>query len=156
MSEKMLEQIAELVQATGSTVACAESLTGGGLCAALAKAPDSSQWFRGGVVAYASETKFRVLQVPRGPVVTEDCAVAMAEGVAHLLDAEISVAVTGVGGPGPEEGRPAGTVHLAVRHRGHVTHEELHFTGDAAEIVEQTVEVALDRLLRQLRQATVS
>lgn len=152
MTNRPLAEIAELVQGTGLSIACAESLTGGGICSSLAQAPDSSEWFRGGVVAYASETKFRVLDVPRGPVVTQECAEAMAGAVARLLDADLALAVTGVGGPGPEEGHPEGTVHLAVHHHDEITHEELHIDGEPADIVERTIDVALDRLLRHLRE----
>lgn len=91
--------VAELAEAGGTTLAAAESLTGGAIGAALAAAPSASSWFRGGVTAYATEVKHRVLDVPPGPVVSMSCAVAMATGVARLMGADLAVGVTGVGGP---------------------------------------------------------
>ena len=96
------------------TLAVAESLTGGLLASAFARASGSSQWFRGGVVAYSSAVKHDVLGVPGGPVVSEAAAVAMARGAGHLLEADCAVAVTGVGGPDPQDGEPPGTVWAAT------------------------------------------
>jgi nicotinamide-nucleotide amidase len=86
----------------------------------------------------------------KGPVVCASCAQQMAEGVQRLLTADAAVAVTGVGGPGEEEGEPAGTVYIAtcVEKRTHVTHHR--FEGDPAEVVEQAVREALDRLAERL------
>ena len=79
-----------------------------------AKASGSSEWFRGGIVAYSSAVKYRLLGVPDGPVVSEAAAVAMARGVGRLLEADVAVAVTGVGGPEPQDGEPPGTVWAAT------------------------------------------
>src|SRR4051794_35138508 len=92
------ERLADLVDRAGITVVVAESLTGGELSARLAATPGSGSWYRGGVVAYASEVKRSVLDVPPGPVVSEAAATAMAAGVCRLLDADLSVSVTGVAG----------------------------------------------------------
>jgi nicotinamide-nucleotide amidase len=127
-------------------VAVAESLTGGALSAALAKAGDAGEWFAGGVVAYRNATKYRVLGVPEGPVVTAEAARAMALGVLELTDADLAVAVTGVGGPGPEEGRPAGTVFICAASRSEVRDAEHAFEGGPEDVVVQTIEHAL-RLL---------
>jgi nicotinamide-nucleotide amidase len=112
------EQDADLVGAAlkdgGHTLAVAESLTGGLLASAFARASESSEWFRGGVVAYSSAVKYDVLGVPRGPVVSEAAAVAMARGAGRLLEADVAVAVTGVGGPDPQDGEPPGTVWTAI------------------------------------------
>jgi len=139
-------QIAELVEQRGLTVAVAESLTGGKIACHLAAAPSSSTWFRGGIVAYSSEVKYDVLGVPRGPVVSESAAAAMARGVARVLGATLSVAVTGVGGPEPQEGQPPGTVWLAVAAGDGVRTELRHFRGDPPEVLDQTVLHALQLL----------
>ena len=89
-------------------------MTGGQLAAGISEGPRASEWFRGGVVAYQPATKRKLLGVSDGPVVSERCAVEMARGVATLLDAEVGVALTGVGGPGPAEGQAPGTVWMAV------------------------------------------
>lgn len=117
------------------TLAVAESLTSGALASTLGAAEAASEWFRGAVVAYASEVKFQLLKVPEGPVVTAECARKMASGVAELLRADVGLALTGVGGPGPIEGRPAGTVFLAVQGRGIDRVDECRFPGDPTEVV---------------------
>jgi nicotinamide-nucleotide amidase len=112
------EQDADLVGAVlkngGHALAVAESLTGGLLASAFARASGSSEWFRGGIVAYSSAVKYDLLDVPDGPVVSEAAAVAMARGASRLLGADVAVAVTGVGGPDPQDGEPPGTVWAAI------------------------------------------
>jgi len=117
------------------TLAVAESLTSGAVASALGAAEAASEWFRGGVIAYASEVKFELLKVPEGPVVTAACARQMAAGVAELLHADVGLALTGVGGPGATEGRPAGTVFLAVQGPGIDRVDECRFPGDPAAVV---------------------
>ncbi|MGW9020396.1 CinA family protein [Leucobacter chromiiresistens] len=149
--DRLVERIAEQAGASGATIAVAESLTGGQLGAALAAAPESGTWFRGGVIAYHPEVKYSLLGAPRGPVVTEPTAIAMAESTARLLLADIVVAVTGVGGPEPDEGKPAGTVVLAVTGGGSPTAvEHLSFSGDPIGVMQQTVEAALEAVLARL------
>jgi nicotinamide-nucleotide amidase len=132
------EELSRLVQRAGLSIAVAESLTGGQLSAALAAAPEAASWFRGGIVAYNAEVKYELLGVPRGPVVTECAASAMAAGACRVLRADVAVAVTGVGGPGPEEGQPPGTVWFALHH-GPSRHTRLErFAGDPAAVLRQT------------------
>jgi nicotinamide-nucleotide amidase len=117
-TQRNQEQDADLVGAAlkhgGRTLAVAESLTGGLLASAFARASGASEWFRGGVVAYSSSVKYDLLGVPAGPVVSEAAAVAMARGAGRLLEADVAVAVTGVGGPDPQDGQPPGTVWAAT------------------------------------------
>lgn len=81
---------------------------------ALATAPRASQWFRGSLVAYSSEVKHDVLDVPGGPVVSAAAASAMARQVRRLLRADLAVSLTGVAGPEGQDGRDPGTVFLAI------------------------------------------
>jgi nicotinamide-nucleotide amidase len=96
------------------TLAVAESLTGGLVASRLVNGPGASDWFRGGVVSYATEVKFSVLGVPEGPVVSAEAAAAMATGVRDLLGADVGLGVTGVAGPDALEGQPPGTVYLGA------------------------------------------
>jgi nicotinamide-nucleotide amidase len=96
------------------TLAVAESLTGGLVASRLVNGPGASDWFRGGVVSYATEVKFSVLGVPEGPVVSAEAAAAMATGVRDLLGADVELGVTGVAGPDALEGQPPGTVYLGA------------------------------------------
>ncbi|PZF80720.1 CinA family protein [Jiangella anatolica] len=101
------------------TVAAAESLTGGLVCAALTSVPGASAVVRGGVVVYATELKASLAGVPEpvlaadGPVAASTAA-AMASGVRTKLGADIGFATTGVAGPDAQDGHPPGTVHVAV------------------------------------------
>ena len=107
------------LRSAGLTVAVAESLTAGLVSARLADVPGASAVLRGGVVTYATDTKASVLGVDAallaasGPVHPE-VALQMARGARSLLRADVGVATTGVAGPGPQDGHPAGTVFVAV------------------------------------------
>ena len=147
------ERIADLASSAGTTVAVAESLTSGAIASALGASPQAGDWFAGGVVAYSEHVKFDVLGVTPGPVITASCAEQMAAGVGRLLSAGYVAAVTGAGGPGPQEGRPAGTVFLAHGRPDRLRVEELHFDGDPEEVVHATVDAALDALAHDLEEA---
>ncbi|UNX53227.1 CinA family protein [Georgenia sp. TF02-10] len=149
-AQPLLARIAEHVDGSGRTVAVAESLTAGLIATQLGAAEASSTWFAGGVVAYTSETKYEVLGVERGPVVTAACAEQMAAGVARLLRADVAVAVTGVGGPTEEEGKPAGTVFVGGCRGGRTVSEEHHLDGGPPEVLQATTLRALDLLGRLL------
>ncbi|HEY6496483.1 MAG TPA: CinA family protein [Trebonia sp.] len=112
--EKDADLVGAALKRDGHTLAVAESLTGGMLANAFARASGSSKWFRGGIVAYSAAVKYHVLDVPHGPVVSEAAALAMARSVGRLVGADIAVAVTGVGGPDPQDGEPPGTVWAAT------------------------------------------
>jgi len=143
--------VGRLALRAGVRVGVAESLTGGQLSSRLAAATDAAEWFRGGVVAYAPETKFRVLGVEPGPVNTEPCAVQMALGAVRVLGVEIAVSITGVGGPGPDAGVPAGTVFVACADwTGEVISQEHHFDGSPSEVLTKAVDVCLNVLCRAL------
>ncbi|WFG45188.1 CinA family protein [Pseudonocardia alni] len=112
--DDLAARISDLASSAGRTVAVAESLTGGMVSAALAASSGAGEWYRGGLVAYSSQVKHDVLDVPDGPVVDPDAARVMAERVRKLLGADIAVALTGAGGPDPQDGQDPGTVFLAV------------------------------------------
>lgn len=149
-TEDTVQRVAGLAADKGLSVAAAESLTSGLIAQKLGAGPDAADWFRGSVVAYQEPVKFDVLGVREGPVATADTAEEMALGVAKLLGADVAVAATGVGGPGPSEGKPAGTVFLAVTVDGQVSARELDLDGDPGEVIEHTADHALELLLKTL------
>lgn len=132
------------------TLAVAESLTSGQVCSAVGATEDSSTWFRGGLVAYASEVKFEVLAVPVGPVVSETAALAMAAGVRRLLGADLGVAVTGVGGPDEQDGVPPGTVWLATSGPGGDRARRLQLEGPPEAVVAAATEHAIRMALEAI------
>lgn len=146
--------VAEL-RARHLTVATAESLTGGLVCAALTDVPGASAAVRGAVVAYATELKAVILGVDpdllaaRGAVDPE-VARQMAEGVRRVTGADLGVATTGVAGPDPQDGYPVGTVHVAVVGPGSTRVLSALLTGDRAQIRRQTVTSAVKLLVEVL------
>ncbi|GGK64576.1 CinA family protein [Ornithinimicrobium pekingense] len=148
MTEDPASRVVHLLRARGESVAAAESLTGGLVCAALTDVPGASAVVRGGVVAYAAEVKRDVLRVPpellaRHGTVSAECAAAMAEGVRSLTCAGWGVATTGVAGPDPSEGHPVGTVHVAVAGEHGTTTRALHLCGSRTGVRLATVAGAL-------------
>ncbi|WP_330230144.1 CinA family protein [Nocardia sp. NBC_00508] len=150
-AEECAHELAQLARRTGITVAVAESLTSGRLAATLGAAPNSADWFRGGVVAYSAEVKRTVLGAPDVPVVSRTAAEAMAEGVRSLLKSVAAVAVTGVGGPDPQDGEPAGSVWFAVATDDDVHAWHRQFDGEPEDVLEQTIACAVERLLTTAR-----
>lgn len=147
------ELIAEL-SAHHFNIAVAESLTGGLLVAELVRIPGASAVVRGGVVAYDTALKRSLLRVDssvlnvHGPV-HADVAKQMASGVRTLLAvndvrADIGVSTTGVAGPGPAEGHPAGTVFIGLSKGTGSWAVPLQLTGDRDEIRAETVRQSID------------
>lgn len=150
-SQELCRELAEIVSAHALTVACAESLTAGTLASRLGAAENSGEWFRGGIVAYSRAVKHGLLRVPVGPVVSEQSARTMAETTAELLEADLVVAVTGAGGPQGQDGRTPGTVWFAVTRDSLTETEEKYFPGDPPDVLAQTVQHALELLVRRAR-----
>ena len=106
--QTMESVVLDLLRERGLSLAVAESITGGLVGARLTAVPGASDVLRGAVVSYASEVKFDLLDVPRGPVVSHDAARAMALGVRGRLGADVGIATTGVAGRRSRRGiRPA-------------------------------------------------
>jgi nicotinamide-nucleotide amidase len=152
--EERADRVAELAADGGLRIAVAESLTAGRISSVLGRGAAASEWYRGAVVAYDEEVKFEVLGVTRGPVVTDGCAREMATGVRTLLGADVALGITGVGGPGAQEGCPPGTVHLAVARaegsQSWVESRHVVLEGDPTEVVAGATTLALDELVRAL------
>jgi nicotinamide-nucleotide amidase len=154
---ELATEVIRVLTLAGHTVATAESLTGGLVAAALTDVPGSSNAFRGGVVAYATELKAQLLGVDPGMLerygpVHAPVAAAMANGVRDRLGASIGVATTGVAGPGPQDGHPAGTVHVAVSLSGDTVVRTMALPGSRDEVRRLTVERVLGLLLGRLRE----
>lgn len=144
----------------GLTVAAAESLTGGELCAALSMAPGSSAVFLGGVVTYTVATKQALLGVDAslletfGPV-DPRVAAQMADRVASLTGSDIGVATTGVAGPEPHGGHSPGFAYVAWRAPGSAGVLEVHAEGDRATVRARVTTVSLEVIAHCSRGGTV-
>lgn len=149
--DNMERVIARQLTAAGLTLAVAESLTGGLVASRLVSVPGASNWFRGGVVSYASQVKFDVLGVPEGPVVSAAAAIAMAEGVRDRLRADVGLGVTGVAGPDEQEGQPVGAVFVGIALPGRPSEAvALHLPGDRDRVRQYAAISLLDELRRRL------
>ena len=150
--DQTLAALAELAaqRRRGRSIACAESFTAGLVAQSLASATDAAEWFRGGVVAYHAQVKHTLLGVSPGPVVQESAAREMAAGVAKLLGADVGMSTTGVAGPDPQRGRPAGTVVIGWWVEGFEGADTLQFSGDPESVVLKGTRAALARLAAAL------
>lgn len=149
-------QLAELLSAKAWRLACAESCTGGWISKCCTDRNGSSDWFDRGFIAYSYPAKTDLLGVSEQRLlefgaVSREIACDMAEGARQRSGAEVTLAVTGVAGPGGgTETKPVGTVWFAWAIKGHeVVAEKRLFEGDRDAVRRQTVLHALLRL-RQL------
>ena len=133
----------------GKTLATAESLTGGGIGAALTAIPGSSAVYKGGVISYTDEVKHKLLGVPREMLasfgaVSAPVARSMAEGARKVTSADVAVSVTGLAGPGGDDfGHDVGTVFIGYADGDRSFALEHHFCGDREAVRDQTIRAAL-------------
>ncbi len=154
----LVEPLAGLLRERQWMLATAESCTGGMIAAACTDFAGSSDWFERGFVTYSNEAKTELLGVDAKLLaahgaVSEVVARAMAFGAVRHSRARVSVAVTGIAGPGggtPD--KPVGTVWFAFMVDGRLSSEMKRFDGDRAAVRRQTVDHALERLAQLLRQ----
>jgi len=144
--QTMESVVLDLLVAQGLRLATAESLTGGMIGTRLTEVPGSSRAFMGSIVAYDGEVKRSLLGVSEGPVVSEEAVRAMALGACERLGADVSVAVTGVAGPDPQEGQEPGTVWMATCVDGEVQAVRTRWPFDRTRIRQFTVITVLDAL----------
>ena len=147
LSAKVLTALA------GKRLATAESLTGGGIGQAITSVSGASAVFAGGIISYTNQVKHQVLGVPMELLntcgaVSAPVAKAMAQGAKRVIGADVAVAVTGLAGPdGDEFGNPVGTVFIGYADEQTAFARECHFSGDRAQVREQTIEAALALIL---------
>lgn len=141
-----------------STLACAESCTGGLVGEIVTATAGSSEWFDRGFVTYSNTAKEEMLGVPAGVIaahgaVSEETAQAMATGALTRSHADVSLAITGIAGPGGgSSGKPVGTVCFGwCRTGGPVKTETAHFSGTRENIRKQAAVHALNGLLGLLK-----
>ena len=154
-ADNMETVVLNLLREQGLTLGLAESVTGGLVSGRLTAIPGASDVLRGSVVSYASEVKFDLLDVPRGPVVSEAAAIAMAEGARRVLGADVALSLTGVAGPAEQDGQPVGTLCIAVAMNGRSTvSTTLRMPGQRDQMRQMSVISSLDFLRKQLLDGT--
>ena len=148
--------LAARLLAKGQMLATAESCTGGMIAAACTDLAGSSAWFERGFVSYSNEAKTELLGVPAALIaehgaVSEPVVRAMAQGALQHSHAQVSVAVTGVAGPGGgSAGKPVGSVWFGWATPGGVVTQLCHFEGDRHQVRQACVQHAMQRLAELL------
>ena len=138
----------------GKTLVTAESCTGGWIGKALTSIPGSSEVYKGGIIAYTNFVKQQVLGVDAAVLeqygaVSKETAGEMATGVRRLLQADVSVSVTGLAGPGGDDfGNDVGTVFIGCETDHSLIVHEYHFSGDRDAVRRQAVIAALELILQ--------
>jgi len=137
----------------GHSLVTAESITGGGIGAALTAVPGASSVYKGGIISYCDEVKAAALGVAPGILrrigaVSAPVAEAMAAGARKALRADVAVSVTGLAGPdGDSYGNPVGTVFIGYADERGSCAVRARFSGTREEIRQQTVDKALELIL---------
>lgn len=138
----------------GKTLVTAESLTGGGIGAALTAVPGASAVYKGGIISYTDGVKHKILGVPQEMLaecgaVSAPVAKSMAMGAREVLEADIAVSVTGLAGPdGDDFGNPVGTVFIGYRDETVSAVRHFIFPGNREDVRSQTMQAALELILQ--------
>ncbi|HQZ33204.1 MAG TPA: competence/damage-inducible protein A [Ilumatobacteraceae bacterium] len=148
--ETMESVVLQLLRERGWSLGLAESVTGGLVAGRITNVPGASEVFRGSIVSYASDVKFDVLGVPRGPVVSEAAAAAMARGAQRVLNSHVALALTGVAGPAAQDGMPVGTLCVGIAIGDDVHTRTLRMPGARDQMRQMSVISAMDLLRRVL------
>lgn len=155
--QSLAEQMGDRLKAANMLLTCAESCTGGFVSKVMTDIPGSSEWFDRGFVTYSNEAKQELLGVPAETVsefgaVSEQTVRAMAAGALRHSQAGISLAITGIAGPGGGRlDKPVGMVWFAWATRdGRIHSEALQFIGDRDSVRRQAVAHALAGVLHRL------
>lgn len=155
-SGTLSKRIGELLIKNRLTVSVAESCTGGLIGASLTDCAGSSQYFKGGIIAYDNSVKERILKVPQNILqskgaVSKETVIAMAKGACSLLETECAISVSGVAGPGggtPQ--KPVGLVYIGIVVNDFAQSIKNVFTGNRTEVRQKTVLEALGIFLENL------
>ncbi len=157
LDDDTLERVvAALLIMKRNAIAVAESCTGGLLADRLTDVPGSSAYFERGVVAYSNQAKRELLKVPkrildRFGAVSQETAVAMAEGIRRVSGADLGLSTTGIAGPGgATDEKPMGLAFIGLAHREGTLVQRFLFGGDRRANKECCVLAALDMARKYL------
>lgn len=152
----MEKQVVDLLKKHNYKITCAESCTGGLISGRLVNVSGISDYYEAGIVTYANEAKEKFLKVPHEMLekygaVSNQVAEAMARGALAFAGADVSIAVTGIAGPGGGTAeKPVGLVYMACCVKDEVTVRKHIFSGDRQTVRESTVLEALKLVMECL------
>ena len=157
LDDQPIERVVfELLYNIGATFASAESCTGGNIAHRITLIPGSSDVFKGAAVTYATESKTKVLGVPKQciddfGVVSQQVVESMAQGVRRLYETDYALATTGVAGPsGGTEATPVGTVWIGVASAKGVVSRCFNFGKDRENVIERATIMAYEMLRNEI------
>lgn len=157
MEEALETILGRLLTGRGLWLAVAESCTGGLISHLVTNVPGSSAYYRGGITAYANETKTRLLGVrvetlERHGAVSEATVLEMARGVCAVLQSDIGVSVSGIAGPGGGSAdKPVGTTWIGLSAPDLERGWNFIFSGNRIQVKEQAAQQALQLLVDYLQ-----
>jgi len=160
MNDLIEVQVGNALRKRGWTLAVAESCTGGLVGHRITEVPGSSDYFKGGIIAYAYEAKEKFLGVKQEILetygaVSEETAVQMAEGVRKVFDVDIGIAITGIAGPASDlTEKPVGLTWIAVSLKKGVVTESHCWKGDRSSNKLQSADAALQLILKVIQEAS--
>ncbi len=155
--KELAAELGKLLIAQNHTLSTAESCTGGGIASIITAIPGSSQYFHGGIVAYANEVKMALLEVQsetleRHGAVSEQTVVEMAKGAMKSMKTTCSIATSGIAGPGGGTAdKPVGTIWIAVACNERIVTKQLEGDFGRAENIKNTIKNALSLLIKTLK-----
>jgi nicotinamide-nucleotide amidase len=150
------ELVADKLKKQNQLLAIAESCTGGYIAHLITSMPGSSNYFKGGIVAYSNEFKCNILQVEQQTInqqgaVSREVVMQMAKNVLQLYKTDCAIAVSGIAGPGGgSEEKPVGTVWIAVANKNNIDAKCFSFGNDRERTIRQSANTALYMLYKLL------
>ncbi len=152
-NQSIVQEIGEILKAQNKTLSTAESCTGGHISSIITSVAGSSDYFRGGVIAYSNQVKINQLgvsvnDIERDSAVSVKVAGQMAEGIKNKLQTNFAISTTGYAGP---KGEKVGQVFIAIASSKKTVVNEYFFEGKRQKIIKQTVTKALALLLEKIK-----
>lgn len=148
-AEETAVKLIDALKAASQKIATVESCTGGMIASALVSVSGASEVFENGFITYSNEAKMRLVQVSEETLrlhteVSAETAAEMAQGCAAAGQADLTVSVTGIAGPGGGSAeRPVGLVYIGCYYRDRVRVQKYHFHGDREAVRTQATAAAL-------------
>ncbi|MDD2198949.1 MAG: competence/damage-inducible protein A [Bacteroidales bacterium] len=153
----LTEVLGKILNQKTLTIGTAESCTGGAIASEITSIAGSSDYFKGSVVAYHNSIKENILNVSKSDLetygaVSKQVAESMAKGIAELLKTDISIAVTGIAGPGGGTSeKPVGTVWIAISIKGKVLSQKYKFGNRRDTNIRRTVNAGILFLINEMK-----
>lgn len=153
----LTEVLGKILNQKSLTIGTAESCTGGAIASEITSIAGSSDYFKGSVVAYHNSIKENILNVSKSDLetygaVSKQVAESMAKGIAELLKTDISIAVTGIAGPGGGTSeKPVGTVWIAISIKGKVLSKKYKFGNRRDTNIRRTVNAGILFLINEIK-----